>query len=54
MEDPNHQAVRALILVPTKELAEQVARQLRGLLVYCEKEVAVANLASGTAGHLQR
>ena len=54
MEDPSRQAIRALILVPTKELAEQVVRQLRGLLAYCEKEVAVANLASGTVGHLQR
>lgn len=46
--------VRALILVPTRELSEQVARHLRQLLVYCEKEITVANLASGASTHSQR
>ena len=53
-EDPKRQAVRGLILVPTKELADQVAKHLRQLLVYCEKEVIIANLASSTPAHLQR
>ena len=48
------QATRALILVPTRELAEQVSTYLKGLLVYCEDEVATSNLASGTTTHLQR
>lgn len=53
-EDPTRQATRALILVPTRELSEQVSAYLRGLVVYCDQEVTVANLASGTTTHLQR
>ncbi|KAJ6592317.1 DEAD-domain-containing protein [Mycena vulgaris] len=48
------QATRALILVPTRELSEQVSAYLKGLLAYCEDEVAISNLASGTTTHLQR
>ncbi|KAJ7653306.1 P-loop containing nucleoside triphosphate hydrolase protein [Mycena polygramma] len=48
------QATRALILVPTRELSEQVLTYLKGLLAYCEDDVAVSNLASGTTTHLQR
>ncbi|KAJ7117466.1 P-loop containing nucleoside triphosphate hydrolase protein [Mycena epipterygia] len=48
------QATRALILVPTRELSEQVSTYLKGLLVYCEDEVAISNLASGNTTHLQR
>ncbi|KAJ7186685.1 DEAD-domain-containing protein [Mycena filopes] len=47
-------ATRALILVPTRELSEQVASYLRGLLAYCEDEVVISNVASGTTTHLQR
>ncbi|EJD07329.1 ATP-dependent RNA helicase dbp9 [Fomitiporia mediterranea MF3/22] len=54
IEDPARQAVRALVLVPTKELADQVAKHLRQLLAYCEKEIVVVNLVSGTSTHLQR
>ncbi|OBZ66789.1 ATP-dependent RNA helicase DBP9 [Grifola frondosa] len=53
-EDPARRATRALILVPTKELSEQVHTHLKGLLAYCDDEVAVANLSSGTTTHLQR
>lgn len=53
-DDPDRQLVRALILVPTKELSEQVSKHLRQLLVYCEKIVSVANLVSGAPAHLQR
>lgn len=42
------------MLVPTKELSEQVASHIRVLLKYCEKEVAVANVAQGTSTHLQK
>lgn len=45
---------RALILVPTRELSEQVSASLRELVAYCEKEVTISNVASGTTSHLQR
>ncbi|KAJ6582054.1 P-loop containing nucleoside triphosphate hydrolase protein [Mycena capillaripes] len=48
------QATRALILVPTRELSEQVSTYLKGLLAYCEDEVAISNVAAGTTTHLQR
>ncbi|KAF8661358.1 hypothetical protein AX16_001453 [Volvariella volvacea WC 439] len=54
VEDPNRQATRALVLVPTRELAEQVHTYLRKLIVYCDKEVLIVNLSSGTPNHLQR
>ncbi|TPX67221.1 hypothetical protein SpCBS45565_g03926 [Spizellomyces sp. 'palustris'] len=38
--------VRALILVPTRELAEQVSRHVKDLSVYCSKEVVAVNLAT--------
>lgn len=38
--------VRALILVPTRELAEQVLRHLKDLTIYCSKEVTAVNLAT--------
>ncbi|THH06556.1 hypothetical protein EW146_g9579, partial [Bondarzewia mesenterica] len=53
-EDESGQATRALILVPTKELAEQVSTHLRGLVKYCESDVGLTNIASGTTSHLQR
>ena len=43
-----------MILVPTRELSEQVSAVLRGLLAYCDKDVVIANVASGTTTHLQR
>ncbi|KAI0796043.1 P-loop containing nucleoside triphosphate hydrolase protein [Abortiporus biennis] len=52
--DADIQVTRALILVPTKELSEQVTTHLRGLLTYCDKEVSVCNVCSGTTNHLQR
>ncbi|KAF8623207.1 hypothetical protein AX15_006445 [Amanita polypyramis BW_CC] len=54
LSDLARQDIRALILVPTRELAEQVSTHLRKLLVYCEKEILVSNVASGTTSHLQR
>ncbi|KAJ3520785.1 hypothetical protein NM688_g9113 [Phlebia brevispora] len=47
-------ATRALILVPTRELSEQVSAHLKGLLKYCDPEIAVANVCSGNTNHLQR
>ncbi|KAJ4483712.1 DEAD-domain-containing protein [Lentinula aciculospora] len=52
-EDPSRQATRALILVPTRELSEQVSSYLKGLCKYCE-DVVVANAAGSTSAHLQR
>ncbi|KAH7922319.1 DEAD-domain-containing protein [Leucogyrophana mollusca] len=52
--DSNLQSTRALILVPTRELSEQVATCLRSLLSYCDKDVVIANVATGTATHLER
>jgi ATP-dependent RNA helicase DDX56/DBP9 len=54
IDDSRRQATRALILVPTKELAEQVSGYLRTLLVYCDTEITTLNAASGTTNHLQR
>lgn len=45
---------RGLILVPTRELAEQVYRHLKQLTAYCDEDVVIANAASGTTTHLQR
>ncbi|KAG6854245.1 hypothetical protein C0991_008938 [Blastosporella zonata] len=53
-EDPSRQATRALILVPTRELSEQVSAYLRGLLAYCESDVTISNMSTGTTTHLQR
>ncbi|KZV91515.1 ATP-dependent RNA helicase dbp9 [Exidia glandulosa HHB12029] len=46
-------ATRALILVPTRELSEQVSSLLKGLLQYCEKDVTYVNVATGTTAHLK-
>lgn len=42
------------MLVPTKELSEQVTAHFRGLVKYCEKEVVIANVAQGTSTYLQK
>ncbi|KAF8603842.1 DEAD-domain-containing protein [Ceratobasidium sp. AG-I] len=48
------QATRAVILVPTRELADQVTKHLKSLLAYCDKDVTAVNIAGGTSGHVQR
>ncbi|TDL23990.1 ATP-dependent RNA helicase dbp9 [Rickenella mellea] len=53
-DDSLRQTTRAVILVPTRELSEQVTAHLRGLIKYCEKEITMANVASGTSSQLQR
>ncbi|KAI0339457.1 DEAD-domain-containing protein [Trametopsis cervina] len=50
----DHANTRALILVPTRELSEQVSTHLRGLTTYCDKEVTHINVCNGTTTHLQR
>ena len=54
LKDEKYQVTRALILVPTRELSEQVSAYLRGLLIYCDTDVSISNVASGTTTHLQR
>ncbi|KAJ3190395.1 ATP-dependent DNA/RNA helicase [Gaertneriomyces sp. JEL0708] len=39
-------AVRALIMVPTRELAEQVSRHVKVLTTYCSDKVSVVNIAT--------
>ncbi|KAL2913389.1 ATP-dependent DNA/RNA helicase [Polyrhizophydium stewartii] len=40
-------AVRALVLVPTRELAEQVHRHIQQLAMYASKEIRSVNIATG-------
>ncbi|CAH1757659.1 18234_t:CDS:10 [Entrophospora sp. SA101] len=47
-------ATRALILVPTRELAEQITKHINDFLLYCSKEVRVINIANNTPLQLQR
>ncbi|NXT88163.1 DDX56 helicase, partial [Anhinga rufa] len=42
------QAVRALVLVPSKELGQQVVRSLRQLAAFCARDVRVADLCTQT------
>ncbi|KAH9931971.1 P-loop containing nucleoside triphosphate hydrolase protein [Fomitopsis serialis] len=53
-EASSRQATRALILVPTRELSEQVYTHLNALLAYCEKEVTVANASTASSTQLQK
>ncbi|KAF5355336.1 hypothetical protein D9758_006059 [Tetrapyrgos nigripes] len=53
VNDPLRQSTRALILVPTRELSEQVSAYLRQLCKYCE-DLVIANIASVTNSNLQK
>ncbi|CAG8471484.1 15890_t:CDS:10 [Acaulospora morrowiae] len=46
--------IRSIILVPTRELAEQVTRHINSFIVYCSKEVRVVNIANTIPVHLQK
>ncbi|ODQ67540.1 DEAD-domain-containing protein [Nadsonia fulvescens var. elongata DSM 6958] len=46
--DNHSTGIRALILVPTRELSEQVTKLIQKLVIYCSKLVKVVNLASVT------
>jgi ATP-dependent RNA helicase DDX56/DBP9 len=48
------QAARAVILVPTRELADQVTKYLKGLLAYCNKDIKAVNIAGGASGYIQK
>ncbi|KAI8584610.1 hypothetical protein K450DRAFT_217139 [Umbelopsis ramanniana AG] len=52
--DEARQATRALILVPTRELAEQVTDHIKKLLLYCSQEITVANIAGNIAPQFQK
>ncbi|VDB99922.1 unnamed protein product [Peniophora sp. CBMAI 1063] len=52
--DENRQCTRALIFVPTKELAEQVSSHIKSLTKYCESDFVIANVAGGVGGQAQR
>lgn len=45
MQTVREQAVRALILVPTKELGQQVQAMVRQLTAYCARDVRVADIS---------
>lgn len=38
----------ALVLVPTKELAEQVTQVFNSMITYCEKYVKAVNVTAGS------
>ncbi|KAG2172235.1 hypothetical protein INT43_004776 [Umbelopsis isabellina] len=52
--DEARQATRALILVPTRELAEQVTDHVKKLLLYCSQDIKVANIAGNVAPQFQK
>ncbi|NP_001120553.1 probable ATP-dependent RNA helicase DDX56 [Xenopus tropicalis] len=41
----SEQAIRVLILVPTKELGQQVQQMIRQLTVYCARDIKVADIS---------
>ncbi|KAI8975771.1 P-loop containing nucleoside triphosphate hydrolase protein [Mycotypha africana] len=47
-------SIKALILVPTRELAEQVTNHIQKLLAYAKQLVKIVNLASQMSIQLQR
>ncbi|KAJ2438376.1 ATP-dependent DNA/RNA helicase, partial [Coemansia sp. RSA 2337] len=44
---------RALILVPTRELAEQVTKYISDLVKFCGKEITAVNIANNSPLHIQ-
>ncbi|KAJ2359735.1 ATP-dependent DNA/RNA helicase [Coemansia sp. RSA 2611] len=44
---------RALVLVPTRELAEQVTKYLVDLIRFCGKDVSAVNIATNSPLHMQ-
>lgn len=52
--DPNHQLTRALVLVPTRELAEQVFRHLSVVIEYLRDDVRLVNVAREASEKVQR
>lgn len=54
--NPNDNAVRAVILVPTRELCSQVSQTLQSLIYYCDEiiSIAVLSAASGRGSKAQQ
>ncbi|KAJ1597052.1 hypothetical protein NDA14_004341 [Ustilago hordei] len=52
--DPNHQLTRALVLVPTRELAEQVLRHLSVIIEYVGDDIRLVNVARDASEKVQR
>jgi ATP-dependent RNA helicase DDX56/DBP9 len=52
--DSAERLTRAIILVPTKELCEQVTSHLKQLCKYCEEDVHVVNLSQGSPAMVQK
>ncbi|KAJ1918948.1 ATP-dependent DNA/RNA helicase [Mycoemilia scoparia] len=50
--DQERKAIRGLVLVPTRELAEQVSKYVRDLTQFCAKDFSVANVAGNAPLHL--
>lgn len=49
LEDSGEKCVKSIILVPTRELANQVSQFLLKLLVYCNNKVTTVNLSSNAS-----
>lgn len=47
-------SIKALILVPTRELAEQVTAHVRKFIIYAKNEIKVVNLAGQMSPQQQR
>ncbi|KAK9464272.1 P-loop containing nucleoside triphosphate hydrolase protein [Lipomyces arxii] len=52
--DTSEQAIRAIVFVPTKELAEQCLNVINKLLVFCGKTVKAINLAQNLPDQVQK
>lgn len=49
LTSPEYQMTRAVILVPTRELAMQVQGFVKSLTTYCEEAITCVNVASGAS-----
>ncbi|KAJ2355087.1 ATP-dependent DNA/RNA helicase [Coemansia erecta] len=53
VDSEERRQTRALILVPTRELAEQVTKHVVDLAKFCGKEIAAVNIATSSPLHMQ-
>lgn len=51
---PDERFTRALILVPTRELAEQVHKTTEKLATYCGKIIRIVNVAQNVSEQVQQ
>lgn len=52
--EPLAKATTALVLVPTRELAEQVSKVIKTFSAYCAKDIRALNLTQKTSDAVQR